>query len=139
MRNTKIALALFAAVVGLAACGATIANVVEPKHPHLELRSNRMLALPGQPITLTAELVGGRWDDETFYCPRVVWEWPDGTESSNEPDCIPFAPNVEYTRRWTKRGSLAGPGLYVFAVRLEKPKGHVVAKARIELTAIGGE
>lgn len=138
MRNRKIVLALSSALVGLAACGATIANVVEPKRPHLELRSNRMLALPGQPITLTAELVGGE-DDELHYCPRVVWEWPDRTESANESDCIPFAPNVEYTRRWTKRGSLAAPGVYAFGVRLEKPIGHVVARATIQLTAVGGE
>lgn len=125
-------------VIGLAACGATIARVVEPHRPTLVLRSSRMLTLPGQPITLTAELVGGE-DTETFYCPAEVWRWPDGTESVHEPDCPAFDARVEFPRRWTKRGSLAAPGVYRFEVRLEKPRGHVVGQASIELTALGGE
>lgn len=125
-------------VIGLAACGATIAHVVEPDRPHLVLRSSRLVALPGQAITLTAELVGGE-DAEALYCPRVVWEWPDGTESSTESDCAPWATGTELVRRWTRHGGLAAPGVYVFTVRLEKPKGHVVAKASVELTAAGGQ
>lgn len=138
MQKRKIALALSAVVVGLAACGATIAKIVEPAKPHLVLRSSRMIALPGQPITLTAELVGGE-DAESMYCPRVVWSWPDGTESTTESDCPPWAPGVEYARRWMRHGSLAGPGVYVFRVRLEKPAGHVLTVATVELTAVGGE
>ena len=136
MSKTKRIVCVLA--IGAAACGATIARIVEPVKPHLELRSTRLLALPGQPITLTAELVGGD-DTEALYCPRVVWEWPDGTESSTESDCPPWAPGVEVERRWTRKGALAAPGLYRFTVRLEKPKGHVIARSSIELTAVGEE
>lgn len=126
-------------IIGAAACGATIAHIAEPNRPHFELRASRLIALPGQPITLTAELIGGE-DDELHYCPRVVWELPDGTESSQEGDCPPWEQRVDYVRRWMKHGSLAAPGKYVFTVRLEKPAGHVVAKTMpLELIAAGGE
>lgn len=124
-------------IIGAAACGAGLARIVTPAGPTLVLRSSRMLALPGQEITLTAEVVGP--ETEAWYCPRVVWRYPDGTESSNEGDCPEWAPGVESVRRWTKRGSLAHPGTFPFEVRLEKPKGHTLARASIVLTALGGE
>lgn len=135
--KTKLPLAVSAVLVGFMACGAIIANVVDPPRPRLVLRASRLVALPGQPIMLTAEVTGP--DVEAFYCPRVVWELPDGTESSTESDCAPWAPGVQAERRWSQHGALAAPGKYLFAVRLEKPRGHVLARETLELIAAGGQ
>lgn len=40
------------------------------------------------PILLVAEIKGP--ETEPWYCPRVDWEWPNGTVSTTESDCPPF-------------------------------------------------
>ena len=86
------------------------------------------IASPGRPahIHLTAELT--RPEDEALYCPRIVWEWPDETESSYEADCEPYAPGADFPRRWS-RDVNSGPGSWNVCARLEKPEGKVRRKA----------
>jgi hypothetical protein len=40
------------------------------------------------PILFTAEIRGP--EAEAWYCPEVRWQWPDGTVSTEESDCVPF-------------------------------------------------
>lgn len=105
--------------------------------PTLVFRASRMIALPGQPIILTAELVGGD-DTEKFYCPKVIWMWADGTESGVESDCEAYDARTEYQRRWSRGVALSQPGRYVLAVRLEKA-GKIIARQVLELTGAGME
>jgi hypothetical protein len=140
MRAVRVV--VVAAAMALARCASAPVPVLaggppKAQRPTLVLRASRLIALPGQPITLTAEVVGD--STEAMYCPTVVWSWPDGTESSTESDCPPWAPGVEMERRWTKHGSLAAPGKYLFGVRLEKPRGHVLVRQTLELVAAGME
>ena len=95
------------------------------------------MAFPGDPITLTARLEGVD-EPEALYCPRVVWEWPNGTTSAEEGDCPPYAAREEYPRRWVKRIALAVPGEYPVRVRWEKA-GRVVGRAEVLLKGLGGE
>jgi hypothetical protein len=69
-------------------------------------------------ILLTAELKGGE-ETEKFYCPRVEWEWPNGTRSSEESDCAEFEKRDDYPRSW-RREILSGAGAWTFTVRFYK-------------------
>lgn len=65
----------------------------QPAKPHLAVRSSPRVALANiaigcAPVLLFAEIKGP--EDETWYCPKVSWEWPDGTTSVAESDCPPF-------------------------------------------------
>jgi len=42
----------------------------------------------GASVMMTAELHGP--ETEKFYCPKVTWEFPDGTTAVHEQDCAPF-------------------------------------------------
>lgn len=117
----------------------TTAMVAPASHrPYLVLRTTRPMAFPGVPIYLIAELVGGD-EVEATYCPRVVWMWADGTESSEDGDCAPYEQRASYQRMWMRGVVLSRPGQYVVAVRLEKPVGHIVVRTTLELTGLGGE
>ena len=69
-------------------------------------------------IMLTAELRGGE-ETEKFYCPRVEWEWPDGTRSAEESDCPEFERRDDYPRSW-RREILSEAGALTFTVRFYK-------------------
>jgi hypothetical protein len=73
--------------------------------PGLTLRANPpvSLALPGRPrqVLLTAEIVGPETED--YYCPEVIWLWSNGTFSSRESDCEPFAERIGYPRHFNRR------------------------------------
>jgi hypothetical protein len=77
----------------------------EAETPDLKVRATPKVSLapPGgmTPILLTAEIVGP--ETEKYYCPEIVWVWPDGTRSSEESDCDPFAERSYYPRRFTRR------------------------------------
>jgi hypothetical protein len=72
--------------------------------PGLEVRANPpvSLALPGRSrhVLLTAEIVGP--ETEEYYCPEVIWLWPNGTLSSEESDCEPFAARIAYPRHFNR-------------------------------------
>lgn len=121
--------------IGAMACAST--QLAHVNQPVLTLRASRPIALPGQRIVLTAELVGGE-DDELHYCPNLVWTWADGTQSAEEGDCAPWNEHEGYQRIWTHEVGLAMAGTYPIEVRMEKA-GRVVARATVTLQAMGGE
>ena len=57
---------------------------------------------------------------EDYYCPRVVWEWEDGAQSSEESDCVPFeqAAKEDHVRTWTKSHSFHAGGTHPVRVTL---------------------
>jgi hypothetical protein len=59
---------------------------------HLETRVFPQMSLTGptgcSSIIMTAEIKG--LEDERFYCPKVTWEFPDGTRAVEESDCPPY-------------------------------------------------
>lgn len=108
-------------------------TVTDPGRPHLTMRVFPRMGLAGFSglvVTFRAELEGR--EDERFYCPAVVWIWPDETVHSQESDCVPWGEHTEddYVRSWTMRIRLpAGPsGGWPFMVQLRK-SGKVIAQA----------
>ncbi|MEO8500451.1 MAG: hypothetical protein ABI565_06015 [Vicinamibacteria bacterium] len=51
---------------------------------------------------------------EDYYCPKVVFEWEDGTQSSEESDCVPFdqAGKDDHSKTWTKSHSFHTTGTH---------------------------
>jgi hypothetical protein len=91
--------------------------------PDVRLRVTPRISLAppggGTPILLTAQLVGP--ETEEYYCPEIVWIWPNGTWSSEEADCEPFESRDHYPRRFTKRiAARPYPRDYVVCVELRK-------------------
>jgi len=61
--------------------------------PSLVLRASPRISIanPGvgcSQVLFVAEIRGP--EVEAWYCPRVEWQWPDGTVSAEESDCPPF-------------------------------------------------
>ena len=78
-------------------------------------------AVPGKgaPVLFTVQIVGP--ETEKYYCPEIVWVWPNGTRSSEESDCEPFDAREHYPRRFTRR--VVAPAShhdYVVCVELRK-------------------
>ena len=59
---------------------------------------------------------------EDYYCPRVEWEWEDGTKTSEESDCSPFdqASADHHRKVWTRARAFKKSGTYAVKVRLYK-------------------
>ena len=59
---------------------------------------------------------------EDYYCPKVVFEWEDGTQSSEESDCVPFdqAAKNDHSRTWTKSHSFHTTGTHPVRAHLCK-------------------
>lgn len=107
--------------LGLLLAGAL--QAADAKDPDVRLRAAPRVSLapPGgvSPILLTAEIVGP--ETEKYYCPEVVWIWPNGTYSSEESDCEPFEERSDYPRRFTRRiAAHAFTRDYVVCVELRK-------------------
>jgi hypothetical protein len=81
-------------------------------------------------------LKGGA-ETERFYCPRVEWEWPDGTRSSQESDCSAFADRDNYPRSW-RREVLSGPGTWTFTVRFFRGD-RLLSQVSETVSVLGGE
>ena len=60
--------------------------------------------------------------DENYYCPRVEWEWEDGTKGTEESDCPAFeaAEKQDHERIWNKSHQFWEPGNHVIKVKVYK-------------------
>ena len=78
------------------------AQRAENPRPKLTLKAQPNVGVAPARIMLTAELTGGANDFQEYYCPTVVWDWADGTESESTFDCDPYeAGKSEIRRRFT--------------------------------------
>lgn len=89
--------------------------------PKVKLTASPMVALAGptQPASIRLRLTienGG----EALYCPKIVWEWPWGTKSTEESDCLPYHPKMANERQSWGRLISVGPGEHTFIVKIEK-------------------
>lgn len=99
------------------------------KKPSLSLKATPAVSFAPARVVVVAEVKGGAEDNEEFYCPTVLWEWGDLTESTAEADCEPYqAGKSEIRRRYTVEHRYKDPGS--FRIRLLLKKGNkVVATA----------
>jgi hypothetical protein len=106
------------ALVGIAALLlATSAKVdLRPLQPMVSLR------LGACSVPVTFRLVIEARGDEDYRCPRVEWEWQDGTRSSEESDCpaVAAGSEVEPRQTWSRTREVRHGGTYTVRARLYK-------------------
>jgi hypothetical protein len=101
--------------------------------PRLTLRAQPPVGVAPARIVLTAELVGGASDFEEYYCPTIVWEWGDDTQSESTLDCDPYeAGKSEIRRRFTVQHTFRRSGSYKVMFRLKR-RDKLVASATVTL------
>jgi hypothetical protein len=104
----------------------------ENQRPKLTLKAQPNVGVAPARILLTAELTGGANDFEDYYCPTVLWDWADGTESESTVDCEPYeAGRSEIKRRFTAQHTFRS-GQHKVWVRLKR-SGKILASASVTL------
>ena len=109
--------------------------------PKVELKANPPFALlsvgPSASATIRFRLLVKDGGDEDYYCPRLEWEWEDGTTSSEESDCPPFdaAQPTDHERTWTKSHQFYEPGEHTIRARLFKGERMIrVLDTKVQIT-----
>jgi hypothetical protein len=95
------------------------------KEPKVELKPTpRVTMMPGgtRAAVVRFRLTVNDGGREDYYCPKVEWEWHDGTKSSEESDCPPFgeATPSDHDRIWSHSREYWEAGQHVVTVRLFK-------------------
>lgn len=111
-----------------AAAASQTASHGKPKKPTVEVRAAPQNARSLTSVLFIAELKGGD-DLEEFYCPRLEWDWGDGTESNVEQDCDDFEPGTQLQRRFTTEHAYANQGKYTVKLSLVH-RQQVIAAAQ---------
>ena len=114
----------------------------ETRRPKLTLRAQPAVSMSPSRVTLTADLVGGANDYEDFYCPTVLWEWGDGTQSESTLDCEPYQVGKSAIKRRFTAAHIFRAGEFRVMIRLkrhEKSLASAGANVRVQagLTDIG--
>ena len=108
----------------------------QDRRPRLTLRAQPPVGIAPARIVFTAELVGGANDFEEFYCPTVIWEWGDDTQSESTLDCEPYEPGKsEIRRRFTVEHQFRRSGGYKVFFRLkkrDKPVGAASVNVQVQ-------
>jgi len=87
----------------------------------LSLKANPPISFSPARIVVSAELKGPVGDDGELYCPRLEWDWGDGTRSEANVDCEPFEPGKStIQRRWTATHTYDTAGNYRVQLRLRR-------------------
>lgn len=91
-------------------------------------------AIQGAFVTVHASIEGQLTED--WYCPRVVFTWPDGTRSEIESDCPAWPPEAGFRQTWS-RSKFFGEGEWDVVVSLERA-GKVIAREPVRIRVKGG-
>jgi hypothetical protein len=104
----------------------------ENPRPKLSLKAQPNVGISPARIVLTLELTGGANDFQEFYCPTVLWDWADGTESESTFDCEPYeAGKSEIKRRYTVQHTFRA-GAHKVWVRLKR-NDRLLASANVTI------
>ena len=96
-----------------------------------------LLSYPGEPVrSVLPELVGGD-ETEEYHCPRLEWDWGDGTRSERESDCEPYDGVTPVERRYSARHVYRSPGQYDIRLTLRRAS-RVVAVGTTAVAVQGG-
>jgi hypothetical protein len=110
----------------------------EAKKPSLTLRVMPPVGFAPLRTRFVVEVRGGDNDYEDFYCPKVEWDWGDGTISVSSEDCAPYEPGKsEIPRRFSIEHTFQQEGGYRVAFRL-KQRDRVVASSSATVQVRGG-
>jgi hypothetical protein len=124
--GTAVGLALFDSM-------AALSGESRPK-ASLTLNASPQVAFTPARIVLTGDLKNVTNLDADFYCPTIVWEWGDGTQSERSANCDPFEPGTsEVKLRYVQVHTFNTPGRFRVVLRLVKGS-QVVLSGSTSLT-----
>jgi hypothetical protein len=88
--------------------------------------------------TVTFRLSVSDGGSEDYYCPAIVWEWEDGTRSTERSDCAPFeqAAAEDRSRAWTRSRTYQRAGS--FRIRAHLCQAHRRVRTIDTLAVIRG-
>ena len=143
MRNPRplVWAACLALLPALAAAQPKPEGREQDRRPRVTLRAQPAVGIAPARVVFTAELVGGANDFEEFYCPTVIWDWGDDTQSESTLDCEPYeAGKSEIRRRFTIEHHFRRSGGYKVYFRLKKrDKPVAAASATVQVQPGAGE
>jgi hypothetical protein len=109
--------------------------------PQVELKPSPQMAVlgvgPRSSATVRFRLSVKDAGNEDYYCPKVEWEWEDGTRATEEADCPAFdqAQPPDHAKSWTKSHQFWEPGDHTVKVRLYKGDRLVrTLEAKVQVT-----
>lgn len=117
-------------VVGIVALpgGSVGADQDKDQRPKVTVRASPPISFTPARVNFTIELKGGAEDYEEFYCPTVMWEWGDGTESEAAQDCAPFqAGTSTIKRRYSATHEYRESGRFTVVAHLKRERKTVVS------------
>jgi hypothetical protein len=116
-----------AAVVGASMALAVVLHAADDKKPSITLKANPAMGFSPARVVVTAEVKGGRNDDESLYCASVEWVWGDDTRSESKTDCEPYeAGKSEIKRRFTLDHTYQTAGNYRVEFYLKQKNKRVL-------------
>jgi hypothetical protein len=126
-------------LMAFAANGAP-AESARGRKPRLNLRVSPRMAFTPVMVVSTAELVGGD-EVEEYHCPRLEWDWGDGSRSAQESDCAPFDGVSPIERRYSASHVYRSAGQYDIRLTLSRATRSIaVASAAVSVhSGLGGE
>lgn len=106
--------------------------------PKVELRPLKkatMLAMGQCDVEVVFRLSVDDRNNDDYYCPRVVWEWEDGTLSIEESDCPPIEEALpsDHQRSWTQGRAYQKSGRYRVRAHLCRNRRRVATVETIAL------
>jgi hypothetical protein len=120
-RAAAIGTICFALSMAAAAAPGRQAAQNRKERPTIELRVSPPVGVAPLRVVATAELKGGAEDFADFYCPKVEWEWADGTTSQVADDCQPYeAGKSEIRRRYSQQHTFKDAGAYRIIFNLKQ-------------------
>lgn len=118
-----------------------LALLLAANRPQVDLKPSPQLAVlgigPRASATVRFRLSVKDAGNEDYYCPRVEWEWEDGTRATEESDCPAFdrAQKQDHEKSWTKSHQFWEPGNHTVKVRLYKGDRLIrTLDAKVEVT-----
>jgi hypothetical protein len=131
--NTMLRRTISVGVTCLAVSATGLAvHAQRDQRPKLSLKAQPNVGVSPARIMLTAELTGGANDFQEYYCPTILWDWADGTESESTFDCEPYeAGKSEIRRRYTMQHVFRSGGHKVW-VRLKR-NNKLLASANVTI------
>ena len=87
---------------------------------------------------MTGELKNVTNLDADYYCPTIVWDWGDGTQSERSANCDPFEPGTsEIKLRYVQSHTFNTPGRFRVVLKLVKGS-QVLLSGSVSLTIRAG-
>ena len=130
---------LVVGVLGVSALSPVPVGAAESRpKPSIDMRASPQVSFSPARIVLTGELKNVTNEDANLYCPTVIWEWGDGTQSEHTADCQPFEPGTsEVKQRYVQQHTFDTPGRFRVTLRLMRGS-QVLLSGSVMLTVRPG-